>query len=613
MLTVFTRKNYISMALVAIFSFILIYVGLSIDATHAIFPEKNLINMVAQGMNMVPVEAKLGGYIALALVAVYVFVFAVAITYARRAAVTAGKKPYSGKMFGIYFAILLGCLLLSFGLGIVIQKPLDGENIVRVLTFVGQAMALAALLWVLVFAAVGTVTMLVVNFRRVGKPFRFFNKEDTPVFDDEDLVSHDVTGSFDSADGVSAPTGGVATAGNLAAAPIGAAAGVGYGGEGGGPSGDVIARTLDLDDREKVFPELSKIDVKYGAFDAKPMVCDSISLAALCNQFRQYLCQKEKLYFDIDTLRLFISGFAASHFEILEGLSGTGKSSLPRYFAQFVGGKVLFMPVQATWRDKSNILGFFNEFSKVYSETEFLAGLYESNYNGDEICVYVLDELNISRVEYYFADLLSVLEFPVPDWRIKIMNFPHDFVPPVKLVDGYIQIPENSYFVGTANKDDSTFTITDKVYDRAITLDFDTYNAPFEVKEDVQPISLSGSGLRALYQEALANPKYQLDEEELADINKVLGFVYDTFGLAVGNRILNQIKTVVPVFVACGGTKVDALDFLLSRKLFAKLEGRFEDYVKGALQETLVLLDKTYGKENMKRSKKVINRIIRAL
>ena len=57
---------------------------------------------------------------------------------------------------------------------------------------------------------------------------------------------------------------------------------------------------------------------------------------------------------------------------ILEGLSGTGKSSLPRYFAKFSNSNVLFVPVQATWRDKTNILGYFNDFSKIYSETKII-------------------------------------------------------------------------------------------------------------------------------------------------------------------------------------------------------------------------------------------------
>lgn len=62
---------------------------------------------------------------------------------------------------------------------------------------------------------------------------------------------------------------------------------------------------------------------------------------------------------------------------------------------------MLFMPVQATWRDKTSIIGFYNEFSKTYTETEFLSALYEANYSPDTLNFYVLDEMNISRVEYY--------------------------------------------------------------------------------------------------------------------------------------------------------------------------------------------------------------------
>lgn len=118
--------------------------------------------------------------------------------------------------------------------------------------------------------------------------------------------------------------------------------------------------------------------------------------------------------------------------------------------------------------------------------------------------------MNISRVEYYFADFLSVLEYPKELWKLKIMQLPYGFVPPAKLEDGFITIPENSYFVGTANKDDSTFTITDKVYDRAITIDFDDRNIPFEVKEEVSKIHISKTHLQHLYQEALNNPSYQM-------------------------------------------------------------------------------------------------------
>ena len=340
---------------------------------------------------------------------------------------------------------------------------------------------------------------------------------------------------------------------------------------------------------------------------------DDVSLKELAEKFRLYLAKTQELYFDIDTVRFFISGFAASHFEILEGLSGTGKSSLPRYFAEFIGANVLFMPVQATWRDKTSIIGFYNEFSKTYTETEFLSALYEANYSPDTLNFYVLDEMNISRVEYYFADLLSVLEYPVADWKLKIMSVPHDFVPPVKLENGFVRIPENSYFVGTANRDDSTFTITDKVYDRAVTLEFLKKNDAFTVSENVEKIHVTASALRGLYAAAEADSANAFNAQDKARLDKISGFVYDTFDIAVGNRILNQLEKIVPAFIACGGTKEDALDFMLCKKLFSKLEGRFEDYVKPALEETLALMDETYGKGTLSRSEKVIRKIIKTL
>ena len=365
---------------------------------------------------------------------------------------------------------------------------------------------------------------------------------------------------------------------------------------------------------EKVFPSLSRIDVEFEGFVKEKLEkSDSPTLEALCEGFRNYLAKVEKLYFDIDVIRFFVSGFAASHFQILEGLSGTGKSSLPRYFAKYVGGSVLFMPVQATWRDKTNLIGFFNEFSKTYSETEFLARLYRASYNPDMINIFVLDEMNISRVEYYFADLLSVLEYPVSEWQLKVMQLPFGFAPPVKLEEGFVRIPENSYFVGTANKDDSTFTITDKVYDRAITMDFTENNKPFEVEAETPTITLSHSTLRSLYTKALSDSELLLQDQDRARLTKIFDFAYETFNVAVGNRILNQIENIVPVFVAAGGKKETAIDFMISKKLISKLEGRFEDHIKDSLASLIALLDKTYGHGVMKRSVKTASSIMKNL
>ncbi|MBR5817545.1 MAG: hypothetical protein IKY62_02750, partial [Clostridia bacterium] len=340
---------------------------------------------------------------------------------------------------------------------------------------------------------------------------------------------------------------------------------------------------------------------------------DELSLKEICEGFCNYLASVEHLYFELDIIRLFVCGFGVSKFEILEGVSGTGKSSLPRYFAKYVNGRVLFMPVQATWRDKSSILGFFNEFSSTYTETEFLVELYKANYNPDKIHIFVLDEMNISRVEYYFADLLSVLEYPESERRLKIMQLPYGFVPPIKLEDGFVRIPPNSHFVGTANKDDSTFTITDKVYDRAITTEFDNKNTPFAPEKTEPTVNLSYSKLRSLYEEAIANDDNRLNESDKAKLETVISFIYEQFGIAIGNRILTQIENIVPIFVAAGGTKEGAIDLMLSKKAICKIEGRFEDYIKDALGSLISLLHSTYGAGVLKLSEKTAKAIIKTL
>lgn len=596
---VFTRKNLMGIALSVIFSFLLMFVGVCIDGSHTFMSAKNPINLLAQAIGLPSVVPNINGYIALGLLAVFITVGITAIVYERRVAIVSGRDAKSPKMIMWYIITALGCLVLSLGIGTVIQSPLSGENIKVLYSFIWAALSLTLLIYVALFVVLGSIVMLVTNYLLVDKPFRFFDKEEEPVFDDDD-ITHDLSGSFD-VDQNTQLGGGLA----------GAGMGEG-GGAGGNGDGTVSTKSTSLDDREKVFPELSNIDNKYEGFDATPLASDSVTLEELATGFRNYLAKNLGLYFDIDTIRFFIAGFGASHFEILEGLSGTGKSSLPRYFCQYVGGKVLFMPVQATWRDKSSILGFFNEFSQTYSETEFLTALYESNFGTDHINIYVLDEMNISRVEYYFADLLSVLEYPVKDWKIKIMNIPHTFVPPIKLEEGYVTIPENSFFVGTANRDDSTFTITDKVYDRAITINFETNNPPFTVNEEAKPITISGSYFLNLFKTA-KEKGIGLTVEDKQKLKKVLDFVYGRFDLSIGNRILHQIDEVVPCFVACGGKKEDAIDFMLCKKLFAKLEGRFEEYVKASLAETLDLLADIYGAGVLHRSELVIKKIEKAL
>lgn len=594
----FTRKNLIVLSLAFFYSFLLLFVGLCLDGSHLLIGKKNPIALVAEKINFEPIRCGVTGYVSLILVAIYISVFVALFLYEKRYAVLNNKKPYSLKMILSYLASLVACFILSFGVGMLIC----GKNGIKTMyQFTGQSLLITTCIYILAFAFIGGILMFIVNFTQVDRPFRAFEDKNYPVLDDDDLVKNDVSSNFDAVPSskVSGTVSGEVRIGQPAATD--------------NNNSSVIRQTEELDDREKVFPALSMMDEEYEGYAVENVVSDNLTLNEIATRFRNYLAKEEKLYFDIDTIRFFVSGFAASHFMILEGLSGTGKSSLPRYFAKFINANLLFVPVQATWRDKTNLIGYFNDFSKAYSETEFLTSLYHANYNPDMIHMFVLDEMNISRVEYYFADFLSVLEYPEEEWKIKIMQLPYNFIPPAKLDDGVIQIPNNVYFVGTANKDDSTFTITDKVYDRAITIDFDNRNDAFNVNGDASTINLSRSALAKLYQEAKNNKSYQMTDNDYQKFQTISDYIYDQFDITFGNRILNQISELVPVFVSCGGTKEEALDFLLSRKVISKIEGRFEEYVKNALRELLNLIHKTYGKDVLKRSEKTIQNLMRRL
>ena len=212
------------------------------------------------------------------------------------------------------------------------------------------------------------------------------------------------------------------------------------------------------------FPKLIHVDNKYRGSNMDIPNRPNLSLEELCNAFRNFAASQLKLYYREDVIKQLFAGMAASKLIILEGISGTGKTSLAFALGKFFNFDSAIIPVQPSWKDRSELLGYYNEFTKKFNETEFLRALYTTTYRQD-LNVIVLDEMNLARIEYYFAEFLSVMEMRDPnDWVIDLIPSPmaND---PVNIKDGKLLIPQNAIFFGTANNDDSTFTISDKVYD----------------------------------------------------------------------------------------------------------------------------------------------------
>lgn len=352
------------------------------------------------------------------------------------------------------------------------------------------------------------------------------------------------------------------------------------------------------------FPKLSLVDEKYEDYQY-PVFDTEISLEDFVEGFRRFAASRMGLYYTPEIVRRFVAGMASSKLLILEGISGTGKTSLPYSFSRYMENPATIVSVQPSYRDRTELLGYFNEFSKRFNETEFLRALYEANYTPVPTLI-VLDEMNLARIEYYFAEMLSVLEMPSKDeWVL-------DLVPtawegdPVKFDAGKIKVSDAAWFVGTANNDDSTFTITDKVYDRAMPIELNERADAFEC--DPEPnCDITAEHLQELFEKA--KEQYPISDEVLEKMQKLDNYLITRFKLSFGNRIMKQMYDFIPVYVACGGTELGGMDYIIARKVLKKFESMNVTFVRDEITGLINYIDKTFGKTEMEDSKSYLRRI----
>ena len=355
------------------------------------------------------------------------------------------------------------------------------------------------------------------------------------------------------------------------------------------------------------FHKLIKIDEKYQNYEHIESDFD-YSLFNICNDFRLFAAKELNLYYDLKTIRIFFASFAASRIIVLQGISGTGKTSLPYAVGKWLGNEATIVPVQPFWRDRSEIFGYFNEFTRKYNETELLKQMYEARYRND-LFLTIIDEANIARVEYYFAELLSILEMPSKDeWVVDITSSSWDSDPKF-IEDGRFRLPENMWYILTINNDDSTFALSEKVYDRAMPISINKKALMFDVGdiEYQKNVKISYQYLEKLFIEAKS--KYKVKEENLRLLNLLSDYLMKHFNLSFGNRIIKQIKEFVPVYIACGGDEMDALDYFLTNKILRKLESFNLAYIRSELEGLITYLNKHFGKTHLKESKEYLNKL----
>ncbi|MGN0441540.1 MAG: hypothetical protein ACI4FO_02430 [Acutalibacteraceae bacterium] len=386
-------------------------------------------------------------------------------------------------------------------------------------------------------------------------------------------------------------------------------------------------------------PSLSKVDKETEADDFKADIArrtqkaELKTLSEIVSHVKNFAGSRpleEQLYYTDNDIRAFLAGMAVSRLIILQGMSGTGKSSLPRIFSEAISGFNRLIPVESSWRDRNELLGYYNDFNKKFNAKSFTIELYRSSKDRcQQIPTFiVLDEMNLARIEYYFSDFLAILQEPDHDkWLIELVSsdmrtLPMELRKSVKnkmqrdepmiyaiwekiersrqgdlkvetsdedkekltdyldklgqltgaksLIDGRkIKVTDNIWFVGTANRDESTFEISDKVYDRAQVVSLNRKGISEGNYTPVAAKYISVDKLKALFQKAIANNKYKKAVvERLDELDAVL---MDKFDLSFGNRIVTQTINFVGVFTAAKGTMEDALDYQISTKILRKV------------------------------------------
>jgi len=322
-------------------------------------------------------------------------------------------------------------------------------------------------------------------------------------------------------------------------------------------------------------------------------------LAELSTYVQQWMAfnSDKPFYYSLETIRIFLSGLHMSPISILQGISGTGKTSLPREFAKalisdgyYVGvdddnqnkAPYRICAIQSGWRDNMDLMGYYNSFEHKYKETDFFKALYIANHPkySDTLFLIILDEMNLSRPEHYFADFLSLLEQSPSERYIGLLNTPNEVLP-AYIRGGKLKIPENVRFIGTANHDETTLEFAPKTYDRSNLMEMPK-NHPD--KKHFKPIDASFnikySWLSSKFEEAEQKNKDSFKKFHSFINSDDMRLLLMDKGIGVGNRLESQAEKFISVYMESGTEQqmdiANAVDHLVTSRLFRTLKNRYD-------------------------------------
>jgi hypothetical protein len=364
----------------------------------------------------------------------------------------------------------------------------------------------------------------------------------------------------------------------------------------------------DVDDRldkhhdRPVFPELKRLDedekLNQPSGRLYPAGSVSLDLRTFAGQLRHRIGRDpwerlEDLYYREEDIRALLGGLAMSRLHLFQGISGIGKSSLPRRFAAAVGGLCETVTVQAGWRDKQDLYGHYNAFERRFYETSFVQALAKATTPqwSDRLVIVLLDEMNLSHPEHYAADVLDVLErADERERRFELMSSRQSGEVSSFIEDGrFLRLPPNVWFAGTANHDETTKDYAPKTYDRSFVLELPGRPKFFKLKKHDPRMPLSYPKLREAFDHAIAEHEGRAVSALAWMEGSFREPMVDLFGVGWGGRLEAQLRRYVPVIVACGGSMGEALDQVIATRVLRRIRGR-HDLLEEDVQQVRDLL-----------------------
>lgn len=290
----------------------------------------------------------------------------------------------------------------------------------------------------------------------------------------------------------------------------------------------------------------------------------------------------------------FYLALAASPLVILTGISGTGKSKLPRLFAKKTDSEFYSIPVKPQWSDNSDLFGYTPSInSETFVRGDFTKAILKAN-DSKKLAIALLDEMNLAPVEHYFSDFLSVIETRHrEDGQVITDPLPLDLPPEESSADKYselrkLYLPRNMRVVGTANMDETTHLFSPKVLDRAFSIEFDdpdltNFAGTSETEFKTDKIKALAEQLIADSNPISVQEAFEESEDLFASIAGLLEEVKEILrpaGISFGFRTRNDICLYMHYWqkfeLSDLLSATAAMDFCLLQKVLPKIHGTGE-------------------------------------